>query len=57
MYTKRFNTFSKRWIQFRVGAISRLPIYPWCKLFVSHYALDTTSILQKKEWKKKGEKG
>ena len=25
MHTKRFNTFFKRWVQFRVGAISRLP--------------------------------
>ena len=23
--TKRFNTFLKRWVQFRVGAIPRLP--------------------------------
>ena len=26
MHTKRFNTFFKRWVQFRVGAIPRLPI-------------------------------
>ena len=25
MYTKRFNTFFKTWVQFRVGAIPRLP--------------------------------
>jgi hypothetical protein len=25
MNTKRFNTFFKRWVQFRVGAIPRLP--------------------------------
>ena len=25
MHTKRFNTFFKRWVQFRVGAIPRLP--------------------------------
>ena len=25
MYTKIFNTFFKRWVQFRVGAILRLP--------------------------------
>jgi hypothetical protein len=25
MHTKRFNTFFKRWEQFRVGAIPRLP--------------------------------
>ena len=25
MHTKRFNTFSKRWVQFRVGAIPCLP--------------------------------
>jgi hypothetical protein len=25
MHSKRFNTFSKRWVQFRVGAISCLP--------------------------------
>ena len=24
MHTKRFNTFFKRWVQFRVGAIPRL---------------------------------
>ena len=26
MHTKRFNTLFKRWLQFRVGAISRLPL-------------------------------
>ena len=25
MHTKRFNTSLKRWVQFRVGPISRLP--------------------------------
>ena len=25
MHTKRFNTFFKRWVQFRVGAIPRVP--------------------------------
>jgi hypothetical protein len=25
VHTKRFNTFFKRWVQFRVGAIPRLP--------------------------------
>ena len=25
MHTKRLNTFFKRWVQFRVGAIPRLP--------------------------------
>ena len=25
MHTKRFNTFFKRWVQFRVVAIPRLP--------------------------------
>ena len=25
MHTKRFNTFFKRWVQFRVGSIPRLP--------------------------------
>ena len=25
MHIKRFNTFFKRWVQFRVGAIPRLP--------------------------------
>ena len=25
MHTKRFYTFFKRWVQFRVGAIPRLP--------------------------------
>ena len=25
MHTKRFNTCFKRWVQFRVGAIPRLP--------------------------------
>ena len=27
MHTKRFNKYFKRWVQFRVGAIPRLPIY------------------------------
>ena len=27
IHTKRFNTFFKRWLQFRVGAISRLPLF------------------------------
>ena len=27
MHTKRFNTFFKRWVQFRVDAIPRLPQY------------------------------
>ena len=27
MHTKRFNTFFKRWVQFRVGRIPRLPLY------------------------------
>jgi hypothetical protein len=26
MHTKRFNTFFKRWVQFRVGAIPHLPL-------------------------------
>ena len=26
MHTKRFNTLYKRWVQFRVGAIPRLPV-------------------------------
>ena len=26
MHTKRFDTFFKRWVQFRVGLIARLPI-------------------------------
>ena len=26
MHTKRFNTSFKRWVQFRVGAIPRLPV-------------------------------
>ena len=26
MHTKGFNTFFKRWVQFRVGAIPRLPL-------------------------------
>ena len=25
MHTKRFNTVFKRWVQFRVGAVPRLP--------------------------------
>ena len=25
MHTKRFDTYFKRWVQFRVGAIPRLP--------------------------------
>ena len=27
MHTKRFNTFSKKWVQFHVGAIPCLPFY------------------------------
>ena len=36
MHTKRFNTFFKRWVQFRVGAIPRLPFKSKinCILFV-----------------------
>ena len=33
MHSKRFNTFSKRWVQFRVGAIPCLP-YEKCRQYL-----------------------
>ena len=35
MYTKRFKIFYKRWVQFRVGAIPRLPqAVPLCIKYI-----------------------
>ena len=32
MHTKRFNTFLKRWVQFCVGAIPRIPYFRILKI-------------------------
>ena len=40
MHTKRFNTCFKRWVQFRVGAIPRLPQkrYNVYDIFIQKYS-------------------
>jgi len=39
MNTKRFDTFFKEWVQFRVGAIPRLPIFKHSHLFCTKLEL------------------
>ena len=41
MHTKRIKTLFKRWVQFRVGAIQRLP----CKWYNMHVSKDAEYTL------------
>ena len=53
MHTKRFNTCYKRWVQFRVGAIPRLPLITTLTyVLLGTFDLFFTGVLDTREYLK-----